>query len=54
MNCILTFFVGILSGVFLGVIILAALTSIGSSEEIEEAYRRGVEDGKKIALNKIK
>ena len=53
MDYILTFLGGVLSGVFIGVIILAALTSIGSSEEIEEAYRRGIEDGKKIARKSL-
>lgn len=41
-------------GVFLGVIVTASLAVGGNSEKIEEAYNKGIEEGKRIAMNKIK
>ena len=39
-------------GVFLGLVVTASLVVGATSEKIEDAYNRGVEKGKKIAMNK--
>ena len=39
-------------GFFLGLIVTVSLTISSHSEKIEEAYNKGIEKGKRIAMNK--
>jgi hypothetical protein len=42
------------AGVFFGVITSATLIARGNSEKMEEAYNKGIEEGKRIVTNKNK
>ena len=50
MSYVLTFCIGVL----LGIVIAACLAIGGDSERMEEAYNKGIEEGKRIAMNESK